>query len=295
MVAEVRRFNRAVTQRSGALSDRFLARDRPLGEARVLWEIGLEGCEVRTLRSRLGLDSGQLSRVLRTLEAAGLIEVAPSQVDGRIRVARLTPAGIAERVVLDERSDALAESMLAALDAHDRERLVEAMRTVQRLLNRAAVEIRVVDPAGDDARACLRAYFGELNRRSDGGFDPAAGVSAAPHELRPPAGLFLIAYLRDEPVGCGGVKLHPGRPCHIKRMWVAESARGLGIGRRLLTELEGRARAAGATVARLDTHRLLTEAIALYRSAGYVAVDRFNDEAFADYWFEKSLPASDAR
>jgi DNA-binding MarR family transcriptional regulator len=95
MVAEVRRFNRTVTQRSGALSDRFLARDRPLGEARVLWEIGLEGCEVRTLRSRLGLDSGQLSRILRTLEAGGLVEVTPSVVDGRIRVARLTPAGVA--------------------------------------------------------------------------------------------------------------------------------------------------------------------------------------------------------
>jgi DNA-binding MarR family transcriptional regulator/GNAT superfamily N-acetyltransferase len=289
MVAEVRRFNRTVTQRSGALSDRFLARDRPLGEARVLWEIGLEGCEVRTLRSRLGLDSGQLSRILRTLEAGGLVEVTPSVVDGRIRVARLTPAGVAERGVLDERSDALAESMLAPLDERDRARLVDAMRTVQRLLNRAAVEIEVADPAGDDARACLRAYFGELNRRSNGGFDPAAGVSAAPHELRPPAGVFLIAYLRGEPVGCGGVKFHPGEPCHIKRMWVAESARGLGVGRRLLGELEDRARAAGVTVARLDTHRLLTEAIALYRSAGYVEVDRFNDEAFADHWFEKSL------
>src|SRR5215218_2005226 len=95
MVTQVRRFNRTVTQRSGALSDRFLARDRPLGEARVLWEIGVEGCEVRTLRSRLGLDSGQLSRLLRALEAAGLVSVTPSLVDGRIRVARLTTAGVA--------------------------------------------------------------------------------------------------------------------------------------------------------------------------------------------------------
>jgi DNA-binding MarR family transcriptional regulator/GNAT superfamily N-acetyltransferase len=289
MVAEVRRFNRTVTQRSGALNDRFLALDRPLSEARVLWEIGNEGCEVRMLRSRLGLDSGQLSRVLRALEAAGLVEVSPSVVDGRIRVARLTAAGVAERVVLDERSDALAESMLDPLDARDRERLVDAMRTVQRLLNRAAVEIRVVDPAGDDARACLRAYFGELDRRSGGGFDPAAGVSAAPHELRPPAGVFLVAYLREEPVGCGGVKFHPGEPCHIKRMWVAESARGLGVGRRLLVALEDRARVAGVRVARLDTHGLLTEAIAMYRSAGYAEVARFNDEAFADHWFEKRL------
>ena len=78
MVDQVRRFNRAVTQRVGALDDHFLARDRPLSEARVLWEIGEEGCEVRALRSRLGLDSGHASRLLRSLEAAGLVVVSPS-------------------------------------------------------------------------------------------------------------------------------------------------------------------------------------------------------------------------
>ena len=72
MVDQVRRFNRVVTQRVGALNDRFLGLDRPLGEARMLWEIGTEGCEVRSLRSRLGLDSGHASRLLRTLEADGL-------------------------------------------------------------------------------------------------------------------------------------------------------------------------------------------------------------------------------
>src|SRR3954468_19341606 len=116
-VEQVRRFNRTVTQRSGALSDRFLARDRPLGAARVLWEIGVEGCEVRALRSRLGLDSGQLSRILRSLESDGLVRVTESPVDGRIRVASLTDAGAGERAVLDERSDALAGDLLAPLDA----------------------------------------------------------------------------------------------------------------------------------------------------------------------------------
>src|SRR5918992_6099661 len=92
-VDHIRRFNRTVTQRVGALDDRFLARDRPLAEARLLWEIGPEGCEVRTLRSRLELDSGYASRLLRTLESAGLVEVVPSGADGRVRTARLTPAG----------------------------------------------------------------------------------------------------------------------------------------------------------------------------------------------------------
>src|SRR5215210_2707790 len=107
-VEQVRRFNRTVTQRVGALSDDYLARDRPLGAARVLWEIGTEGCEVRTLRSRLGLDSGHASRLLRSLEADGLVRVDPAATDRRVRVARLTAKGVAERALLDERSDELA-------------------------------------------------------------------------------------------------------------------------------------------------------------------------------------------
>jgi DNA-binding MarR family transcriptional regulator/ribosomal protein S18 acetylase RimI-like enzyme len=288
-IEQVRRFNRTVTQRVGALSDRFLARDRPLGEARMLWEIGADGCEVRTLRNRLDLDSGHASRLLRSLEAAGMVRVAPSAADGRIRVASLTRAGLKERALLDERSDELAASMLEPLDSEHRERLVGAMQTVERLLTHAAVEIREVDPTLPDARQCFRAYFAELDRRSESGFDPDAGISAEPHELTPPAGCLLVAYLHAEPVGCGAVKHHAGEASEIKRMWVSESARGLGLGRRLLEELEARAAESGASMARLETNRALVEAIALYRSAGYREVPAFNDEPFADHWFEKAL------
>src|ERR1700722_15588390 len=114
-IAQVRRFNRTVTQRVGALSDRYLARDRTLGASRVLWEVGTEGCEVRALRARLALDSGQTSRLLRVLEADGLVEVVPSTDDRRIRLARLTEAGVAERALLDDRSDELARSILEPL------------------------------------------------------------------------------------------------------------------------------------------------------------------------------------
>jgi DNA-binding MarR family transcriptional regulator/GNAT superfamily N-acetyltransferase len=289
MIARVRSFNRAVTQRVGALNDRFLAQDRPLAEARVLWEIGREGCEVRSLRSRLELDSGHASRLLRSLEAGGLVQVTPNRADGRVRTAQLTPAGLAERAELDRRSDELAMSFLVPLRADQRERLVAAMGDVERLLTAALVEIRPVDPAHADARACFRSYFAELNRRSESGFDPARGVSAEPHELRPPLGLLLIAYLREEPIGCGAVKHLDGAPSDIKRMWVAETARGLGIGRRLLAELEACAARSGAQAARLETNQVLTEAIALYRSAGYVEVPAFNAEPFADHWYEKSL------
>src|SRR4029450_4182771 len=96
MIAQVRRFNRVVTQRIGALDDHFLARNRPLGEARGLWEIGTERCAVRGLRLRLDLDSGYLSRLLRSLEAAGMVAVEPSEPDRRRRVGRHPPAGVGQ-------------------------------------------------------------------------------------------------------------------------------------------------------------------------------------------------------
>jgi DNA-binding MarR family transcriptional regulator/GNAT superfamily N-acetyltransferase len=289
MVEQVRRFNRVVTERVGALNDRFLGLARPLGEARLLWEVGPDGCEVRLLRSRLGLDSGYLSRLLRSLEAAGLVEVSASRRDRRTRVARLTAAGRRERAVLDERSDELAASLLAPLSAAQRNRLIAAMRDVERLLVAASVEIESVDPEHGDARYCLAEYVAELNRRSTRGFDPSAGATALPHEVRPPAGQFFVAYLHGEPIGCGAVKHHADAPAEIKRMWIAPGARGLGLGRRLLETLEACAAAGGARVAHIETSRVLTEALALYRSTGWVEVAPFNDEPFADHWLEKAL------
>jgi DNA-binding MarR family transcriptional regulator/ribosomal protein S18 acetylase RimI-like enzyme len=282
MVAQVRRFNRLVAQRVGALNDRFLARDRPMAEARVLWEIGREGSEVRELRSRLELDSGHASRLLRALEADGLVEVVPSAADRRVRRAQLTPAGLDERDVLDRRSDELAAVFLAPLNPRQRDRLVSAMGEVERLLTAAMVEIRMVEPMHPDARACLARYFAELDRRSEPGLDPSQALPVEPDEM-------LVAYLRGGAVGCGALKHHPGAASDIKRMWVSESVRGLGIGRRLLAELEARAARSGAPAVRLDTNRALTEAIGLYRSSGYVEVPPFNAEPFAHHWFEKRL------
>jgi DNA-binding MarR family transcriptional regulator/RimJ/RimL family protein N-acetyltransferase len=290
-VSQVRSFNRLVTQRVGALNDRYLARDRPLGEARLLWEIGADGCDVRRLRSRLDLDSGYLSRLLRSLETANLIRVGPNEADKRVRTVRLTPAGRAERNLLERRSDELARSFLEPLSEPRRQRLVAAMAEVERLLTAALVEIDVVDPAHRDAQLCVREYFAELGRRFDMGFDPALSIPVEPQDLRPPAGLFLVAALRGEPVGCGALRFHGDQPTELKRMWVAESARGLGIGRRLLDELERWAAAGGARVIRLETNETLTEAIGLYRSAGYREVDAFNAEPYAHHWFEKRLGA----
>jgi DNA-binding MarR family transcriptional regulator/predicted GNAT family N-acyltransferase len=291
LVDQVRRFNRAVTQRVGALDDRYLARDRPLGEARLLWQVGADhdGCDVRRLRSLLDLDSGYLSRLLRSLEADGLVTVDRADDDKRVRTARLTEAGAKERAVLDERSDALARSLLAPLSLSRQERLVAAMVEVERLLTAALVEVEPVDPAHRHARHCLQEYYAELDRRFDGGFDLEQSVAVALDDIRPPTGGFLLASLRGEPVGCGALRT-PGEGLgEIKRMWVDPSARGLGVGRRLLTELEDRARASGCRRVRLDTNGVLVEAIAMYRSTGYREVEPFNDDPYAQLYFEKEL------
>jgi DNA-binding MarR family transcriptional regulator/GNAT superfamily N-acetyltransferase len=294
MVSQVRRFNRIVTQRVGALDDRFLARDRPLGEARVLWELGDGERDVRSLRVQLGLDSGYMSRLLRSLEIGGMITVVRKASDHRVRLARLTAAGSAERALLDNRSDDLAAALLAPLSAAQRSRLVASMADVERLMTAGLVVIAPVDPADPRAEYCLRRYVDELNTRFETGWDPAQSISADVEELRRPAGLFVLATLHGNPIACAALKFHPGAPCELKRMWVSGSARGLGIGRRLLEEMEQHAVDGGASVVRLETNRTLVEAVALYRSAGYTEVPAFNDERYAHHWFEKHLSPSPA-
>jgi GNAT superfamily N-acetyltransferase len=215
--------------------------------------------------------------------------VGPDPSDRRRRTARLTSAGRSERAILDRRSDHLAESLLAPLTDGQRTRLVAAMAEVERLLMASMVVIAPVDPADPAAQHCLNAYYAELNRRFDTGFDPARSIPVIVDELRPPAGHFLLATLHGNPIGCGVLRFHGGEPTEVKRMWVDESARGLGVGRRLLTELESRAAAQGTTVLHIETNGTLAEAISLYRSAGWVEVAPFNDEAYAHHWFEKRI------
>jgi ribosomal protein S18 acetylase RimI-like enzyme len=163
------------------------------------------------------------------------------------------------------------------------------MARVEGLLRASEVRIAREDPTSTEARWCIEQYFVELQTRFEMGFDRSRTNSAEAHELVPPVGALLIARLRGAPVGCGALKLHPGEPAELKRMWVAREARGLGLGRRLLLELERYAQQAGASGVRLETNRSLTEAIQLYRSSGYREVPAFNTETYAHHWFEKSL------
>jgi DNA-binding MarR family transcriptional regulator len=289
LLDDVRRFNRTVTEHIGVLSDHFLGRGLNPNEARLLWEIGSTGSELRALRARLDLDSGYLTRLVRALSDRGLVTVSPSPADRRSRLARLTSKGLAERARLDQRSDEFAQGLLDPLSEEQQHELVDAMRTVQRLLAAATIEVREVDPEDPDARHCLTAYFAELDARSGTHFDPTTGSTAEPHEVRPPHGVFVVAYLRGTVMGCGALKHHEGGVSDLKRMWVDPGARGRGVGRRLLVELERRAADHGSSAVRLETNASLDEAIGLYRSAGFVEVEPFNDEPFADHWFHKTL------
>jgi DNA-binding MarR family transcriptional regulator/N-acetylglutamate synthase-like GNAT family acetyltransferase len=287
-VGQVRQFNRTVTQHIGVLEQDFLGRKRPIAASRLLFEIGQAGLAVRDLRARLGLDSGYTSRLLRLLEQEGLIEVLKAQDDARVRALALTQAGLAELATLNQRSDQAALALLEPLSAPQKTRLVESMNTVERLLQASATRIGLHNPSSRLAEQCLSAYYQELASRLSAGFDPSRSISASAEELMPPNGAFLVAELHGQAVGCGGLK-YQGNIGEIKRMWVAASLRGLGLGKRILAELEQLARQQQLRVLRLETNQALLEAQHLYLSFGYLEVAAFSHEPYADYWFEKQL------
>lgn len=287
-VTRIRRFNRVVTQHIGALDARYLGRPRPLGASRVLYEIGLQGAEVRHLRARLGLDSGYASRLLRQLEREGLVRTAAGPRDQRARIVRLTAKGRKELDVLNRLSDDLATSLLQRLTPGQQEELVGAMATVERLLLAGSIQVEAVDPRSPPAQYCLARYFAELEERFESGFDPDQSISTSMDDFVPPNGVFVVASLNQEPVGSGAIRWHPDY-AYIKRMWVDPATRGMGVGSRILTRLEELAGDHGMTLVRLETNQALTEAQALYRKRGYREVQPFNDERYAHHWFEKAL------
>jgi DNA-binding MarR family transcriptional regulator/GNAT superfamily N-acetyltransferase len=292
-VATIRKFYRTLTLRTGALTDRFLGRGRPLAQSRLLFEIGTQGADIRELRSRLDFDSGYLSRLLRSLEGQGLIEVAPVESDLRSRRACLTAAGRKELKELNRLGDRFAESTLEPLSEAERARLVEAISQVEKLLNLSFTRIAVEDPDGADANWCLEQYFAELGERFEKGFDAGKSIPADSADLRSPRGTFLVARLDGRPVGCGAVKSLGSGVGSIKRMWVSRQMRGVGVGRRLLLALEKEAAGLGMRLLRLETNRSLHEAQSLYRRNGYREVAAFNDDPYANHWFEKRISPKD--
>ena len=288
-IAQVRSFNRIVTRTVGALQQNYLGRCRPLGETRLLFEIGESGATVSELRERLGLDSGYLSRLLRSLERQALVTTRSSSGDHRIRSAALTALGLAELATLNRGSDEFAQSILRPLNERQRQQLANAMAEVERLLSASSVEIKAEPATGAAARYCVSEYYRELEDRFDTGFDPSLSLAPSLDEFAPPRGVFLIAWLHGKPIGCGGLKPISSEAAYLKRMWISPEVRGLGLARRMLRALEDRASAMKYSLVRLETNKTLTEAQQLYRSSGYSEVAPFNDEPYAHHWYEKRL------
>jgi GNAT superfamily N-acetyltransferase/DNA-binding MarR family transcriptional regulator len=289
VVATLRRFNRAYTQRIGVLDDSFLGSGRPLGPSRLLFEIGPDGAGVLDLRARLGLDSGYLSRLLRQLESEGVVEVTSDPDDARRRVGTLTEHGLGEWSALDQKSDELAQRLVAPLSERQRQQLDEALATADRLLRAATMSFDAVDPESADAIWALQQYFAELDRRFPTGFDPGNALRGDAPSYRSPNGVFVVVHSDGDPAACGGVQRVDDTTCEIKRMWVRPEWRGVGLGRRLLDHLEQRCRELGAARVVLDTNSVLTEAISMYERAGFRSTERYNDNPYALRWFEKPV------
>lgn len=287
-IAQVRRFNRAVTIRTGALEDSYLGRGRPLGQARLLFDIGVGGSDIASVRERLGLDSGYASRLLKALETDGLVVIEADDNDRRRRLITLTEKGLSERAAYDSLSNGLASSLLDVLGPSQRERLVRAMAEVESLLKVASVSLSIEPEDSPDAKRCVASYYAELAQRFEGGFDPGSGGYAG-KPAKAAGGAFIVARLEGEAIGCGSLKAFDASTGEIKRMWVAPEARGLGLARRMLEALEAEAQRLGMTRILLDTNRSLVEAQTMYRKSGYREIPPYNDNSYADFWFEKTL------
>lgn len=286
-VSRVRRFNRAVTSAVGALDTSFLGRGRPLGAARVLNAIGHGRSDVAEIRDYLGLDSGLMSRLLRSLEDEGVVETTAHADDARRRVAKLTRAGRREFAAYEALSNTQAEGFL--MQHSQREALLAAMDLIASALTRERVGLADMDPQSEEARYCLGEYYAELGRRFKQGFDVSLSKDPDAKDMRRPRGTFIVAMSDTLPIGCVGLKGTDHGYAEIKRLWVAPAARGLRLGRRLMDATEDAARGLGIALLRLDTNSALPEAGQLYRTTGWREIPRFNDDPYPDLFFEKRL------
>lgn len=145
------------------------------------------------------------------------------------------------------------------------------------------------DPADPAARACLGAYYAELDARFPEGFRVELSHNPGAADLVRPRGAFIVAFEGDQPVGCIALKGTDKGYAEIKRMWIAARQRSSGLARRVMERAEATARELGITVLRLDTNSALTDAIAIYRHWGWREIQRFNDDPYAEVFFEKSV------
>jgi DNA-binding MarR family transcriptional regulator len=293
-VTELRAFNRFYTRRIGAFSDGFLETPHSLPEARVLYELGLRPVtEVADLRRALGIDAGQLSRLLARMDAAGLISRERSDEDARRQRVRLTAAGASARAVLDERSAAENGRLLADLGAAEQARLLEAMQTVRELLGddpttKPAVVLR---PAAPGDLGWIVERHGALYAE-EYGWGPrfeamVARIVADFGDGHDPAREALwIAEAAGRRVGSIMCVDAGAGVAQLRLLLVEPSARGLGVGSRLVGECLGFARRVGYAEITLMTNSVLLAARRIYAREGFALVGEGRDDLVPHPIFE---------
>jgi DNA-binding MarR family transcriptional regulator/GNAT superfamily N-acetyltransferase len=300
LVAETRAFNRFYTNVIGVLRGGHLDSPYSLTEVRLLFELaGMDAAEVAVLRRLLDIDAGYLSRIMTRFEAEKLITRERSASDGRRQVIRLTEAGRAAFAGLDARQNEQTAALLAGLAGPDAERLRAAMRTIQEVLpgpdgGRAQVN-------GDGRPGRPRAYLlrpprpGDLGwvvyrhgtvYAAEYGWDETfehlvagivAGYAAGHDPAREAA---WIAEVDGQPAGSVFCVRQDDTTAKLRLLLVEPSARGLGIGARLVAECLGFARAAGYRRITLWTQDCLTGARRIYQQAGFSLVSEGRHHSF---------------
>ncbi|MDW5325107.1 helix-turn-helix domain-containing GNAT family N-acetyltransferase [Plantactinospora sp. KLBMP9567] len=272
----VRDFNRFYTRIIGVLDEGMVHTPFSLTDGRVIYELAQRpATEVPTLRRELGLDPGYLSRILSRFAADGLVERSQSPVDARRQVVTLTEAGRAAYDLLNQRTQTEIEGLLTRLPAADRERLVEAMRTIRGVLGEAtpprAYLLRPVRP-GDLGWVVHRHG---VRYAEEYGWDItcealAARIVAEYVEGRDPRREEAwIAELDGAPVGCVFCVRRDDEVAQLRLLLVEPEARGLGIGTRLVDECLRFARRAGYREIMLWTNDVLADARRIYEKAGF--------------------------
>jgi DNA-binding MarR family transcriptional regulator/N-acetylglutamate synthase-like GNAT family acetyltransferase len=289
-VERVRRFNRFYTRKIGVLAEGLLASPFPLTEARVIWELAQRGRATATeVGGDLGLDAGYMSRIVRRLTARGIVSRVRSETDGRRQDLSLTDAGRAAFARLNAASRSEIETLLGGIAEEDQDRLLSAMATIEGLLE-AGPERRVpyiLRPHGPGDIGWVIHRHGVLYHREygwDERFEALVAEVAARFvkDFDAKRERCWIAERDGENVGSVFLVSHPERAgvARLRLLLVEPRARGLGVGRRLVSECTRFARGAGYGVITLWTNSVLHSARRIYEAEGYRLVKSEPHESF---------------
>lgn len=289
-VTAVRRFNRMYTRQIGLLNEAFLGSAYSLGEMRILYELAHRTRPTATeVGKTLGLDLGYLSRVLRRFEQAGLLTKVPSESDARRSLLELTRKGKKEVAALEARQERETGAMLDALPVEHQRRLVEAMRTIADVLGSPlettppTIILRPHRP-GDMGWVVYR--HGVVYSQEYGWNDLSEALAADIvakflREYDPKRERCWMAERPDgEIVGYVFLVAHSETIAQLRLLLVEASARGTGLGRRLVRECIRFARQVGYKTIRLWTNDPLKAARHIYESEGFELVEEQPNEKF---------------